>query len=129
MKGFGYDSISGDYKVIVFSRYENYDGDVYLYNLTTNTMKLVMSKSPYQDYHFNMLPGVFVNGFLHWIFNNRSKQEEELVIVAFSLADEKLTELPPPSQLDLSDIDSKLVSLGDKLAIFHQVKSDIWVMN
>ncbi|GKA85696.1 F-box associated domain containing protein [Tanacetum coccineum] len=99
MKGFGYDSISGDYKVIVFSRYENYDGDVYLYNLTTNTMNLVMSKSPYQDYHFNMLPGIFVNGSIHWIFNNRSKQEEELVIVAVSLADEKLTELPPPSQV------------------------------
>nr|GEV63754.1 dynamin-related protein 5A [Tanacetum cinerariifolium] len=127
MIGFGYDSVSGDYKVVVFSRYEHYNGDVYIYNLTTNTMKLVMSRSPYQDYHFNMLPGVFVNGFLHWIFNNRSKQR--LVIVAFSLADEKLTELPPPSQVDLSDIDTKLVTLGDKLAIFHQVKGDIWVMN
>ncbi|GJR91718.1 F-box associated domain containing protein [Tanacetum coccineum] len=125
VKGFGYDSVSGDYKVVVFSRYENYDGDVYLYNLTTNTMKLVMSRSPY---HFNMLPGVFVNGFLHWICYHCSKREEPF-IVAFSLADEKLTELLPPSQVDMSDMDIKLVSLGDKLGIFHQVKGDLWVMN
>ncbi|GJZ55977.1 F-box associated domain containing protein [Tanacetum coccineum] len=73
MKGFGYDSVSGDYKVVVFCRTS-----------------------------YGLL---------------------------FVLTIEKLTELPPPSQVDLSDIDTKLVSLGDKLAIFHQVKGDIWVMN
>ncbi|PWA60942.1 F-box associated interaction domain-containing protein [Artemisia annua] len=124
-KGFGYDSVSDDYKVVVFSRFEHYNGDVYVYSLRTNTVKQVMSRSPYFDDRFCWPAGVFVNGFLHWILGIDCKP----VIVAFSLADDKLSELPPPNEVDLSDFDTKLVALGEKLAIFNEVKGDIWLMN
>ncbi|GKC96557.1 F-box associated domain containing protein [Tanacetum coccineum] len=75
------------------------------------------------------MSGVFVNGYLHWIFDSHSKP----VIVAFSLADEKLSELPPPilyNEVDIvSDFDTKLVALGEKLAIFHELKGDVWLMD
>ncbi|GKF49480.1 hypothetical protein Tco_0142731, partial [Tanacetum coccineum] len=55
------------------------------------------------------------------------------VIVAFSLADEKLSELPSPilyNEVDIvSDLDTKLVALGEKLAIFHELKGEFWLMN
>nr|GEX43921.1 F-box associated interaction domain-containing protein [Tanacetum cinerariifolium] len=75
------------------------------------------------------MSGVFVNGYLHWIFDSHSKP----VIVAFSLADEKLSELPTPilyNEVDIvSDSDTKLVALGEKLAIFHELKGDVWLKN
>ncbi|GJV91210.1 hypothetical protein Tco_1539023 [Tanacetum coccineum] len=62
----------------------------------------------------------------------QSSSHSKPVIVAFSLADEKFSELPPPnlySEVDMSDIDTKLVALGEKLAIVNEVKGDIWLMN
>ncbi|GJZ82531.1 hypothetical protein Tco_0647704 [Tanacetum coccineum] len=76
------------------------------------------------------MPGVFVNRFLHWIFDSRHSKP---VIVAFSLADEKLIELPSPilyNEVDImSDLDTKLVALGEKLAIFHELKGEFLLMN
>ncbi|GJT82925.1 F-box associated domain containing protein [Tanacetum coccineum] len=123
MDGFGYDSVSDDYKVVHIS---GLNSCVDVYSVRTNTWKLV-SHSSY-DYYKTWL-GVFVNGFLHWIVKNHSKP----VIVAFSLADEKLSELLPPNLYNEVDMVShrytKLVALGDKLAIFNEVKGDVWLMN
>ncbi|PWA34768.1 F-box associated interaction domain-containing protein [Artemisia annua] len=81
----------------------------------------------YDDYRW--LSGVFLNGFLHWILSIHSKP----VIVAFSLADKKLSKLPPPNLYNeaeiVSDVDAKLVVLGEKLAIFNDVKGDVRLMN
>ncbi|PWA88574.1 F-box associated interaction domain-containing protein [Artemisia annua] len=102
---------------------------VELPSLKTSTWKQ-LSDSPYDDYKsYGLSLGVFANGFLHWICKSHSKP----VIVAFSLADEKLNELPPPNlsnEVDiLSDDDTTLVALGEKLAIFNEVKGDVWLMN
>ncbi|PWA16814.1 F-box associated interaction domain-containing protein [Artemisia annua] len=112
---------------------------VELPSLKTNTWKQ-LSDSPYVDVNYDGPSGdicvieiwansLFANGFLHWICNIHSKP----VIVAFSLADEKLNELPPPNlsnEVDiLSDDDTTLVALGEKLAIFNEVKGDVWLMN
>ncbi|GKD37774.1 F-box associated domain containing protein [Tanacetum coccineum] len=129
MKGIGYDSVSHDYKVVVISSFDKYCGNVYVFNLRTNTWK----QATYSPYHYNKkseMPGVFVNRFLHWIFDSRHSKP---VIVAFSLADEKLSELPSPTlynEVDImSDSDTKLVALGEKLAIFHELKGEFWLMN
>ncbi|PWA47899.1 F-box associated interaction domain-containing protein [Artemisia annua] len=101
-----------------------------IYNLRTNTWKHVISHSPYGECIKSWVPGVFVNGFLHWIVKGPSKQQ---VILAFSLADEKLSEVPPPNLYNKVDIvshpKSMLGALGEKLAIFNNVKGDIWLMN
>nr|GEY81158.1 hypothetical protein [Tanacetum cinerariifolium] len=73
---------------------------------------------------------VFVDEFLHWIVNTFFKRG----IVTFSLADEKFSELPSSSlyanDVDIMfDINSKLVALGEKLAIFHAMKGVVWLMN
>ncbi|GKF08639.1 F-box associated domain containing protein, partial [Tanacetum coccineum] len=126
MKGFGYDSVSDDYKVVNISCDDQFYGNVYVYNLRTNTWKEA-THSPYRP-SIKSWTCVFVNGFLHWMVYSHSKSK--LVIVAFSLADEKLSELSPPNEVDIeSEIDIKLVALGEKLAIFNEVKGDVWLMN
>ncbi|GKF45525.1 F-box associated domain containing protein [Tanacetum coccineum] len=92
MKGIGYDSVSHDYKVVVISSFDKYCGNVYVFNHRKNTWK----QMTYSPYHYNKksgMSGVFVNGFLHWIFDSRHSKP---VIAAFSLAEEKLSELPSP---------------------------------
>ncbi|PWA43557.1 F-box associated interaction domain-containing protein [Artemisia annua] len=120
MKGFGYNSVSDNYKVVTKPCVNEYSRNVYVYNLRTNTGKQV-SHSPYDLNDKSWLAGVFVNGFLHWIFSRQSKP----IIVAFSLADESFSELASPNLYN----ETKLVALGEKLAIFNEVKGDIWLMN
>ncbi|GKB58704.1 F-box associated domain containing protein [Tanacetum coccineum] len=98
MDGFGYDSVSDDYKVVHIS---GLNSCVDVYSVRTNTWKPV-SHSSY-DYYKTYL------------------------------ADEKLSELLPPNLYNEVDMVShrytKLVALGDKLAIFNEVKGDVWLMN
>ncbi|PWA58085.1 F-box associated interaction domain-containing protein [Artemisia annua] len=97
--------------------------------LKSNTWRQV-SDSPYGLDYGKLFTGVYVNGFLHWIANNGS----HAIIVAFSLADEKFSEVASPSlsnedDIMMSDIDCKLVSVGEKLAIFVKIRGEIWLMN
>nr|GEW14487.1 hypothetical protein [Tanacetum cinerariifolium] len=127
MKGFGYDSVSDDYKVVTISCIDQLYGNVYVYSLTTNTWKQA-THLPYYNINIQSWSGVFVsNGFLHWIVYSHSKP----VIVAFSLADEKLSELSPPNEVDIeSQLHTNLVALGEKqLAIYNEAKGDVWLMN
>ncbi|GKB70013.1 F-box associated domain containing protein [Tanacetum coccineum] len=102
MKGIGYDSVSHDYKVVVISSFDKYCGNVYVFNLRTNTWK----QATYSPYHYNKKSGMS--------------------------ADEKLSELPLPTlynEVDIvSDSDTKLVALGEKLAIFHELKGVLLVL-
>ncbi|GKA03994.1 F-box associated domain containing protein [Tanacetum coccineum] len=124
MLGFGYDSVTDDYKVVhITGTHDYYWNNVHVYRLRTDTWKQV-TDLPY-NHCDKRLSGVFVNGFLHWIVSRPFKQ----VIVAFSLADEKFSELPSPSLHYEIDIDTRLVALGEKLAMFHTKKGHIWLMN
>ncbi|GKA47854.1 F-box associated domain containing protein [Tanacetum coccineum] len=140
--GFGYDSVTDDYKSVaisfedyncLFRRYHRDDKMtlVNVYSLKSNTWRQV-TDLPYGHGKCLSLFGVFVNGFLHWIVKNRSNKS--LVIVAFSLADEKFSEVPLPKFCNdvgimMSNTDCKLVDLGEKLAIFFQTEGEIWLMN
>ena len=119
MLGFGYDSVTDDYKVVNITC----TSSVHVYSLRTNTWKQV-TDLPYNRSD-KKLSGVLVNGYLHWIVSRHFKQ----VIVAFSLADEKFSELPPLNLHDEIDINTRLVALGEKLAMFHRKKGHIWLMN
>ncbi|KAI3698399.1 hypothetical protein L2E82_41915 [Cichorium intybus] len=134
MYGFGYDSVTDDYKVVTISYFHNSylippdNMSIHVYSLRTNTWKEV-TDSPYDHSHWRSLPGVFVDGFLHWVANKDS--DHSPVIIAFSLADEKFYELPSPNlhnnAVVMSRIACNLIVLGGKLAIF--VKDEVWLMN
>ncbi|KAK9052806.1 hypothetical protein SSX86_029436 [Deinandra increscens subsp. villosa] len=134
MYGFGYDSVTDDYKVVTVSYFHyNYlippdNMSVHVYSLRNNTWRWVVD-SPYDHSHGKSLPAVFVNGSLHWIAN---KCYDHLpVIVAFSLADEGFSEVPSPNLGNDVDImsksDCKLVVFGEKLGVF--LEDEVWVMN
>ncbi|GKA26997.1 F-box associated domain containing protein [Tanacetum coccineum] len=132
--GFGYDSVKDDYKVVTISKSSlQRVNDVHVYSLRSNTWRK-LSNSPYEHSSNwcgnkrKRLSGVFVNGFLHWI---AGKDSDHGVIVAFSLADEKFSEVPDwKNYADiLSGSDCLLVALGEKLAIFRSVKGEVWLMN
>ncbi|PWA88575.1 F-box associated interaction domain-containing protein [Artemisia annua] len=116
ISGFGYDSVSDNYKIVTME----FDENVYVYNLRTNTRK--QGSHLTYDGYYGSAAGVFVNGFLHWKLDRHSKP----VIVAFSLADEMLSELPSPNFCNQA---TKFVELGEKLAIFNEDKGDVWLMN
>ncbi|PWA84311.1 F-box associated interaction domain-containing protein [Artemisia annua] len=98
-------------------------------SLRSNTWRRV-SDSPYEHFYGDASSGVFVNGLLHWV----ARKGSDVVLAAFSLADEKFSEVPSPVFYNdvntLSDnVHCKLVALGEKLAIFHEVKGVVWLMN
>nr|XP_043608306.1 F-box/kelch-repeat protein At3g06240-like [Erigeron canadensis] len=85
----------------------------------------------YSSYDGDRLPGVFTNGFLHWVAKRHI--DDLRAIVAFSLAHECFGEVPLPESCYDTDImsfnDWKLCVLGGKLAIFSQMKGEVWIMN
>ncbi|PWA13673.1 F-box associated interaction domain-containing protein [Artemisia annua] len=112
------------------------DNDVYVYSLRSDTWTKV-SNSPFDHYSYDeIFPGVFVNGFLHWIACKDSDYGgDHGVIAAFGLADEKFCEVPSPYFYLYNDVnflsvkDCKLVALGEKLAIFDHEEGVVWLMN
>ncbi|GKE38984.1 F-box associated domain containing protein [Tanacetum coccineum] len=131
--GFGYDSVTDDYKVVSIYSYRYfappYKSFVYVYSLRSNTWRRLGDQAYYYSTEEG-ISGVFINGFLHWIVNTFFKRG----IVTFSLADEKFSELPSSSlytnDVDIMfDINSKLVALGEKLAILDHVEGVVWLMN
>ncbi|KAI3713768.1 hypothetical protein L1987_72354 [Smallanthus sonchifolius] len=126
--GFGYDSMTDDYKVVTVSFFRT-DLEVYVYSLKTNSWKWVTYYPFDHAYYGKDSTCVFVNGVLHWIDIENTGGLG--VIVAFSLTSEIFTELPLPISFDAADSsmaknELKLV-VGEKLAIF--MKGEIWVMN
>lgn len=101
---------------------------VHVYSLRTNTCRRLTDSL----YHQMCSEGVFVNGFIHWIAKRHSDYSP--VIVAFSLAHEKFSEMPLHdlcNDVDLCFNSSKLDNFGEKLAlaIFSFVKGEVWLMN
>ncbi|KAJ0811710.1 putative F-box domain, galactose oxidase/kelch, beta-propeller, F-box associated interaction [Helianthus annuus] len=132
--GFGYDPLTDDYKVVTVSYFHhNYmmlprTMSVHVYSLRDNDWRRV-GDSVYNHSRGWNLPGVFVNGVLHWVVG---KGLDGLrVIVGFSLADETFSEVPSPEFGDRGDVLSKrecrLVVVGEKLGVFFEDK--VWVMN
>ncbi|KAJ0427924.1 putative F-box domain-containing protein [Helianthus annuus] len=134
MYGFGYDSVTDDYKVVTVSYFHyNYlvaPGDmcVCVYSLGEGNWRRV-DDSVYDHSHGRSLPGVLVNGVLHWVACRGS--DGLRVIVGFSLADETFSEVASPEFGDRGDVLSKrecrLVVVGETLGVFFG--DVVWVMN
>ncbi|XP_071705135.1 F-box/kelch-repeat protein At3g06240-like [Rutidosis leptorrhynchoides] len=122
MIGFGYDSLTDDYKITLYFLISLDCMIVHVYSLKSSTWKQVDSC---YNYSFDMMiHGVFVDGFIHCFAKRRC--DGLRVILGFSLADEKFNEVPSP---DIVDDDCKLVDLGGKLGIFLKSVGEVWLMN
>nr|XP_043607812.1 F-box/kelch-repeat protein At3g06240-like [Erigeron canadensis] len=141
MYGFGYDSVTDDYKVIALIYFSSYDKaiqDIHyvsVYSLRSNIWKRLFDY-PYDHWHnhwydWKCLSDAFVNGCLHWVA--KKGRDYPPVIVSFSLADEKFRKVPLPNLGKGVDImsfdDCKLVDLGGKLAVLLHCKGEVWLMN
>ncbi|XP_076946063.1 F-box/kelch-repeat protein At3g06240-like [Bidens hawaiensis] len=114
--GFGYDSVSDDYKVVTVSFYNNEEEVNDVENIFVHVYSLYMEAC------------VSFCGFLHWIAIKDS-DEDLRVIVAFSLADERLSEVALPKSCNDADVGVKnglKLCFGEKLAVF--VEGDVWLM-
>ncbi|XP_071705138.1 F-box/kelch-repeat protein At3g06240-like [Rutidosis leptorrhynchoides] len=130
MVGFGYDSVTDDYKILYNYLYSLDCMYVYAYSLRSGTWKHVDSC---YNYSFDKmvfgdtLHGVFVDGFIHCFAKRRS--DGLRVILGFSLADEKFNEVASPDDVDIGEDGCILADLGGKLAIFLTSDCEVWLMN
>uniref|UniRef100_A0A2P2N047 F-box domain-containing protein n=1 Tax=Rhizophora mucronata TaxID=61149 RepID=A0A2P2N047_RHIMU len=121
--GFGYDSVSDDYKVVRIDGRTN----VSVYSLRTDSWRR-MGVFPYGDYVYDS--GTLLNGAVHWAVKSGEGENAKYSISAFDLEKELFQELPAP---DVGDTDSEFVvgALGKCLCMIHSrnyMHDDFWVM-
>ncbi|XP_076895721.1 F-box/kelch-repeat protein At3g06240-like [Bidens hawaiensis] len=130
MYAFGYDSRTDDYKVVTFYYIDN-NIDVYIYSLRSRCWSRPVVVGCPRDHshpHYNgkSSPVVFVNGIVHWIAYNGEYCAP--VIAAFSLSDEAFTEVPFPTEVDITcTSDCALLVVGEKLGVC--LEDEVWLMN
>ncbi|XP_076923058.1 F-box/kelch-repeat protein At3g06240-like [Bidens hawaiensis] len=122
--GFGYDSYSDDYKVVVgletppTTRF-------HVLSLKSNTWK-VIGESKYHSMGGN---GILCDGVLYWFMANIIKLK--LIIISFDLSTEELKKIPQPDDADYKTspfFKHKLGLIQDRLCIYSCPSSKIWVM-
>ncbi|KAM5580280.1 F-box/kelch-repeat protein [Rosa sericea] len=130
--GFGYDSSSDDYKVIL--------GDwnsVVVFTLKTSSWRKLQSLTKY----FEVCSiGYLVNEALHWVLDEPYKQRMSCPskIVSFDLAEEKFHEIPfpyPPNPVDRPELVAGVGILNNCLTLYFQTmycragcELKMWVM-
>ncbi|CAN0916129.1 F-box protein CPR1 [Linum grandiflorum] len=134
--GFGYDSISDDYKVVqVFQMLKpgvnSFQSQLVSYGVRSNS--LVEVEFPY------ILPspvqtGAFVGGAIHWTVVRHKEDlgsEGEMLFVGFDLGLNEFREVSQPKYRGGGSLSLKLGELGKCLCIFVDYKDkfvDVWVM-
>ncbi|XP_004288691.1 PREDICTED: F-box/kelch-repeat protein At3g06240-like [Fragaria vesca subsp. vesca] len=89
--GIGFDHSTNEYKVI--NGQQNDDGVVFsVYTLQTDSWRKIDCLFPYRV--LGRYDGILVNGGVHWFA--RKVTDESLVIISFSLAEEKVREIELP---------------------------------
>ncbi|XP_071687393.1 F-box/kelch-repeat protein At3g06240-like [Rutidosis leptorrhynchoides] len=140
--GFGYDSTTDDYKVVVGF---NEDSNSMLHmiflvlSLKSNKWKVVRDGPNYLTYeahgHIRDLPGVLFDGALHWLVDDTN--EEKKVILSFDLSLEECKEIPQPDDDSYSCDDRTILRMFDQclcISGFYDIHSNndnncgIWVM-
>ncbi|AES64645.1 putative F-box domain, galactose oxidase/kelch, beta-propeller, F-box associated interaction [Medicago truncatula] len=138
--GFGFDSVSGDYKLLRISNLLDlqnpfYDPHVRLFSLKTNSWK-VIPNLPYSLY-YALTMGVFVenSSSLHWVATRKVQLFQPDLILAFNLTLETFNEVPLPDEIE-EEVNSKsfkirVAALGGCLCMivdYKDTKIDVWVM-
>ncbi|KAJ0806745.1 putative F-box domain, galactose oxidase/kelch, beta-propeller, F-box associated interaction [Helianthus annuus] len=88
-RGFGYDSSTDDYTVLVGAKNGKNRTCVQVLSLKSNEWKVIGEVM----YTFMTADGVFCNGALHWIVRD---QNSKRVIISYDLSKEQFKEIPQP---------------------------------
>ncbi|XP_076884906.1 F-box protein At3g07870-like [Bidens hawaiensis] len=126
--GFGYDSFTDDYKVIV-GTWRGNTQRVQALSLKTNELR-VIGKMKFGL--FGTEVGILCNGALHWIVRARKRYK----ILAFDLATEKIKAIPQPGDTRYRyTLNTKLGIVEDCLCLYQSQHSclehsrlDRWIM-
>ncbi|GJZ25453.1 putative F-box domain-containing protein [Tanacetum coccineum] len=124
--GFGYDSFSDDYKVVLGSRGGPSCTRFTVFSLKTNAWKHAGQFGCSQL--VLQFVGAFCNGAIHWFMK---ADNSKYVIIAFDLSTEEFKEIPQPPDLDCT-LSSRLGIIDGCLCICHPTiyfgDRPIWVM-
>lgn len=131
--GFGYDSVSDDYKLvrIVVLRGKEDDSvhyEVKVYSLESNSWHRV-GKFPHYPY-LNRVGGVLASGNLHWVVNEETEHGETNLIVSFDLGCEEYGLVVQP-EFTNTKFHLDVEVLGGCLSLicnYYLTNVDIWVM-
>jgi len=138
--GFGFDSVSGDYKLLRISHLIDpqnpfYDPQVRLFCLKTNSWKIIPNLPYALCYTITM--GVFVenSSSLHWVATRKIQPFQSDLILAFNLTLETFNEVPLPDEVgeevNSNSFDICVAVLGGCLCMtvdYKDTKIDVWVM-
>jgi len=135
--GFGFDPVSGDYKLLRISWLVDldnpfYDSHVTLFSSKTNSWKIIPSM-PY-TLIYAQINGVFLENSLHWIMTKKLDRLNPCLIVAFNLTLDIFNEVPLPDEISQEvneSFDIDVAVLGGCLCMtvsFETSKIDVWVM-
>lgn len=90
--GFGYDSSTDDYKVVLGFRKRVGWTCFQVLSLKSNVWKLIGDVK----YSFHSRIGILCNGALHWIMKDSSSPNKKRVIASFQLSEEKFIKISEP---------------------------------
>ncbi|XP_062027477.1 F-box/kelch-repeat protein At3g23880-like [Rosa rugosa] len=137
--GFGYDSTTDDYKVIVgsFSSTSSYEYVVVAYTLKTGSWRKLQSLNQ----NFRVLwHGCLVNEALHWVLDERDEDHRVIAskLVSFDLAEEKFHEIASPycpNPIARSNLVARVGNISNSLTLYSRPISTragldfrMWVM-
>jgi len=134
--GFGFDSLSGDYKLLRISWVVNRQHSTFdnprltLFSSKTNSWK-TLPDMPFILY-YNLTMGVFVDNSLHWIMTPKLDGLQPCLIAAFNLSLETFNEVPLPNEICSNEsFRFSVAVLGGFLCLtvnYETTKVDVWVM-
>lgn len=133
VKGFGYDHVNDDYKIVRLVQYrsrfkELVHSKIECYSLKTQAWNEVGDFSYYLCYRRYL--NVFANGVLHWLVSQKSEPNVDFRIAAFDLAKLELRLVPLPEFAN-EKVQVNLAILGGCLSMvcnYSKKNVDIWVM-
>ncbi|KAK9070944.1 hypothetical protein SSX86_009512 [Deinandra increscens subsp. villosa] len=141
IKGFGYDHLHDDHKVVRLVQYCNLFKDplhskLEVFSLRSERWKEI-GDFPYHLCKRRYL-NVYANGALHWLVSKEPDLRTNFMIAAFDLATEELRFVPRPDFADFADRNNNLQAsqvnmgvLGGCLCMvcnYPKTNVDIWVM-
>ncbi|KAK2984428.1 hypothetical protein RJ640_014834 [Escallonia rubra] len=128
--GLGHDSGTDDFKVVKLILQNGITVRLDIYETKSGCWRRLENSSFHSYYFVSGRDGIFVNGSLHWLAERKDLGECYMKIVAFDLVEEKLREMPVPSDCVPHCIGAVLVDLDGCLGIIFRSKdiNNVWVM-
>nr|GEX52144.1 hypothetical protein [Tanacetum cinerariifolium] len=122
--GFGYDSLSDDYKVVMGIRWDKVGTLFLVLTLKSNTWKAVT----FAKYKIISRVGILWNGALHWFMKDCNTKK--IVILSFHLSRQEFTEIPQPDDSRYLFDYQNFLGIADKCLCIYRNYSPVqrWVM-